>query len=90
MTASPEPAVRVTEYTVSCLPQGHPQEHNFSLTVAERSPGRWAVQRYSSCYDADGNRGYEFVSTGRGDDFVARFRHSLDDALALASGSLRP
>lgn len=84
MTTIPEPIARVTEYTVSCLPQDHPGHNHFSLTVAERGPGSWAVLRYGFCYDTTGNREYESTSTDRTDEFLARFRFPLDDALALA------
>jgi hypothetical protein len=80
----PEPTVRITEYSVSCLPQDDVNADLFTLTVVERAPGRWAVTRGSFCYDADGKREFESNPTGRTEEFRARFRFTLDDALALA------
>jgi hypothetical protein len=80
----PAPQVAVTCYEVSCVPEGHPDRSLWSLTVEVRSPGRWAVLSRGFCYDADGEREYESIPSERADEFRARFRHSLDDALALA------
>jgi hypothetical protein len=82
--AAPEPTVRVTRYEVSCLPQNNVNADLFTLSVEERSPGRWAVLRGGMCYDADGVREFESMSTGRTDEFIARFRFDLDTALELA------
>ncbi len=84
MNAIPEPTVRVTRYEVSCLPQDNINADLFTLTVEERSPGRWAVLRSGFCYDVDGNREYESIPSGRADEFKARFRFDLDVALAIA------
>lgn len=81
---TPEARTRVTQYTVSCLPPGHEMEHNFSVTVVERSPGWWAVKRDIFCYDIDGNRSYEATTTEREEDFIRRHRFRLREALELA------
>jgi hypothetical protein len=83
--AVPSPVARVTRYEVSCLPQTDPNADLFTLTVEERSPGRWAVLRGRMCYDADGVREFESMTTGRTDEFIARFRFDLDTALELAA-----
>ncbi|MGW1743950.1 hypothetical protein ACWCPQ_34730 [Nocardia sp. NPDC001965] len=36
------------------------------------------------CYDVDGQRDYESISPKRRDEWMARYRHDLDAALALA------
>lgn len=81
-----EPTVEVTRYQVSCLPSDHVDAHHFTLYVERRNvdPDRWAVTNGFGCYDADGNHEYESRPSSRTDEFKREFRHSLDDALALA------
>lgn len=83
MTA-PIPIARVTEYTVSCLPQEHQLAPHLSLLVVERSPGRWAVLRNGYCYNAAGEKEYERSGTDRAPEFLEEFRHGKKAALALA------
>jgi hypothetical protein len=75
---------RVTEYTVSCLPQEHQLAPHLSLLVVERSSGRWAVLRNGYCYNAAGEKEYERSGTNREPEFLEEFRHSKKAALALA------
>lgn len=81
-----EPTVEVTRYQVSCLPAHHPDAVHFTLTVERRdiNPDRWAVLRSGFCYDAKGREKYEPLPSSRTDAFKRRYRHSLDEALALA------
>lgn len=83
MTAA-EAVARITEYTVSCLPQDHQLAVHLSLLVVERSPGRWAVLRNGYCYNAAGEKEYERSGTERTPGFLEDFRHSRKAALALA------
>lgn len=55
MTATPEPIVQATKYTVSCLPEDGLDSHVFVLTVEYRGDGRWGV--YRSAYCCLGNDG---------------------------------
>ena len=83
---STEPTVEVTRYQVSCLPSDDPDAYHFTLTVERRdvNPDRWAVMRGSFCLDAKGREEYEPNPSSRTDAFKRRYRHSLEDALALA------
>jgi len=81
---TPEPVVLVTEYTVSCLPEGHQERSDFEITVAYRSPGKWAVSRWSRCLDAKGRWDYESIPSEREDEWLARHRCDLETALRLA------
>lgn len=50
----PEPSVRVTRYTVSCVPRELvPDAHLWALTVEERRDGRWVVSNGSEWLDAE-------------------------------------
>lgn len=82
----PEPTVEVTAYRVSCLPADHPEAYIFSLKVERRSsnPDRWAVTDGVRCYTAKGTKGYESNPSSRTKNFLRWYRHSLEDALALA------
>ena len=79
-----EPEVRVVAYQVSCLPPDHPEAPHFTLEVVARGYHRWAVTRFGFCYDAKGHERYEPNPSARTDAFKHKYRHSLDDALALA------
>ncbi|MFJ5984261.1 hypothetical protein [Lentzea sp. NPDC092896] len=79
----PEPAVRVTAYTVSCLPVDHVGYKKLSLTVSEYTPGLWAVTRNGFFYDQNENRYSE--STVKADEEVARdVLFTLTSATTLA------
>lgn len=80
----PEPEVMVTQYVVSCLPDGYLERDLWSITVEYRGREKWAVKRLSYCYDANGERSYESIPSERRDEWLAQYRHNLDDALALA------
>jgi len=41
--STPEPVVTVSQYTVSCLPSDHPEQHHFAVVVRSRGDGRWTV-----------------------------------------------
>lgn len=79
-----EPMVEVTRYEVSCLPLDHLERPSFTVNVEYRGYGKWAVKKAPWCYDADGERDYESVPCERTDEWLARYRHDLDDALRIA------
>lgn len=82
---SPQPEVRPTAYAVSCLPPEHPDAYMFMLHVEWRGPGdRWCVTNGAYCYSKTGCQRYEPNPSSRTDAFKRTYRHSLDDALALA------
>lgn len=76
--------VEPTRYEVSCLPPEYRARRYFTLTVEYRGNDRWAICRHGMCYDTDGNCEYEFLSSSRDSDLLARFRFPLDEALIIA------
>ena len=82
--AVPDPEVRPTAYTVSCLPADHPDAYLFTLKVEWRGGDRWCVMKGAYCYSKTGWMRYEPIPSSRTDAFKRTYRHSLDDALALA------
>jgi hypothetical protein len=82
--AEGEPRLTVTQYLVSCLPDGHYLVDTWAVKVEMREPGRWAVSNGSACFNADGVSTPEPIPSGRSDDFKARYRFDLDTALDLA------
>jgi hypothetical protein len=43
-TPTPEPVVLATEYTVSCLPNGHQERHHFEITVERWRGDLWRLK----------------------------------------------
>jgi hypothetical protein len=82
--AAPEPVVRVSRYTVSCLPESETQRGSWDINVEERGEGRWAVLHIGQCLGSDGRFVYEPSPSNRTDEFLAAHRFGLDEALALA------
>lgn len=77
-------SVHITNYAVGCLPLDHEDFDLFSLEVAYRGRGRWAVVRHRYCYDIDGKRDYESIPSERREAWLDRFRFDLDTAIDLA------
>jgi hypothetical protein len=57
---------------------------HYVLTVEWRGDGNWCVRDMFGCYQASGEREYEPSPSNREDDFIARTRFPLDEALAVA------
>lgn len=77
--ATPEPTVRVTRYTVTCVPaDASPDAHVWAITVEEQRDGKWLVNCHGSWLDAKGewHIGYSGV--------YKQCAHDLDTALRLA------
>ncbi|WP_433574171.1 hypothetical protein [Nocardia brasiliensis] len=68
----PAPDVRVTGYSVSCLPTEHPEVRHWSIPVTRTRDGRWVVGADGEWYDRDGEFGEAPVPM------------DLDTALAVA------
>jgi hypothetical protein len=83
-TAVTDPVVRVSRYTVSCLPEDEIERGSWDLAVEERGEGRWAVLHLGLCLGSDGRFVYEPSPSNRTDEFLADHRFGLDEALALA------
>jgi len=77
--------VQATRYEVCALPPHYKAWRLFTLAVEYRGEGLWAVLYQGRCIDADGNNEWEPSTSNRSDDFLARFRLPLDQALAIAS-----
>jgi hypothetical protein len=82
--ALPEATVQPTNYVVSCLPDGHFERHLFTLNVAYRGEGRWAVLSRGQCLATDGTWDHEMRPSEREDEWIAAHRFDLDTALRLA------
>lgn len=78
---------RPTEYTVSAsgLPEGDLDADLYSITVAYRGCGLWAIKRRSRCLGSDGTWDYESIPCERTDEWLAAHRFDLDTALRLAA-----
>jgi hypothetical protein len=77
--------VRVTEVTVTCMPEGSPDEHILSLKVVERSPDRYAVLHAGFALGSDGNWDYEGHPSERREEWLATHRFDYNTALRLAA-----
>ncbi|MBF6213735.1 hypothetical protein IU487_22215 [Nocardia puris] len=84
MPEIPPARITIDRYTVSCLPEDHPELAHFTVDVEYRGRGRWAVARYKRCYDADGREDWEPIPSERTDEWLDRHRHDLDAALDIA------
>jgi hypothetical protein len=85
---------RVTEYKVSVFPPemtdgddvlAAEEAETWSLTVAWRGRGKWAVTRFRHCLGADGEWGFEPSPSNREDDWLATHRFDLETALRFAA-----
>jgi hypothetical protein len=76
--------VQPTRYEVCALPPHFKAWRHFVVDVEYRGEGKWAVIRNGMCLDKNGHRQYEPSSSNRTDEFLERYRHTLDDALAIA------
>jgi hypothetical protein len=77
--------VRVTEYAVCALPEGDINASHFTIKVAYRGDGRWAVLRHGRCLGSDGEWDYESIPSEREDEWLATHRFDEDTALRLAA-----
>jgi hypothetical protein len=88
-----ETHARPTEYQVSVFPDEMfdsadmltaSEAHTWSLTVAYRGGGKWAVTNHHQVLGSDGEWDWEPRPSDRGDDWLAEYRFDLDTALSLA------
>ncbi|MFF7190561.1 hypothetical protein ACFZAR_36325 [Streptomyces sp. NPDC008222] len=80
----PEATAQATQYVVSCVPEGHINRHHFTLNVAYRGNGSWAVIDAPHCLSVNGTWDFEHVPSERTDEWIADHRFDLDTALRLA------
>lgn len=76
--------VMVTKYSVSVLPQRHPDRRHFEITVEYRGNDLWAVCYYGECANAAGEWDYESVPSERADEWLKTHRFFLGEAMVLA------
>lgn len=80
----PEPRVEAISYEVSILPADDFEGHVWSITVERRGPDAWAVCRMRETLNAAGKWEWEPSGSNRDDDYLARSRFPLEEALELA------
>ena len=84
----PEPAVQVTGYLVSCLPEGHDDRWTFTIQVKHTGNGQFAVRHGIRDYGTDGTWDYEPSWPEHGIDedeaWLASHRFDHDTALRIA------
>jgi hypothetical protein len=78
---------KVSEYRV--YPTGYDEatftdKYIWTITVAERDTGRWAVKGMFGVLNTDGEWEYEPSPSNRDDDFLARCRFTEAEALRRA------
>lgn len=76
--------IRISEVTVSALPEHHMEFDLFAVKVAWRGGDRYAVVRRSYCLGADGKWEYEQRPSERADEWIATHRFPYDEAIRLA------
>jgi hypothetical protein len=79
-----EPVARVTEYTVSVLPEDDINASSYAITVAYRGRDLWAVSRHRQCLGRDGEWDWESLPSERTDEWLAEHRFTEQEALRLA------
>jgi hypothetical protein len=82
--------MRVTEVTVSAVPENNVNHHHFSIQVAWRGPGdTYAAVRHRMCLDANGTWDYEPRPSERTDEWIAAHRFPYKTAVALAATAVQ-
>lgn len=82
--------MRVTEVTVSAVPEDNINHGSLSIAVAWRGPGDiYAVTRRSRCLGADGTWDYEPRPSSRTDEWIAAHRFPYEQAVALAATAVQ-
>lgn len=79
------PDVRVTRYTVSCIPESNIDRPHFDVTVEYRGVGRWSIMhRGCFCLGRDGEWEYESIPSERREEWLTEHRFTESEALGLA------
>jgi len=83
---TPIPAVhyRLTEVTVSAIPEGNVNHTLYSVKVQWRGGETYAVERHGQVLGSDGEWDYEPLPSSREDDWIATHRFTYDRAHQLA------
>lgn len=75
---------RITEVTISVLPESSINHSTFAVKVAWRGDERYAVLHHGYCLGTDGEWDYESIPSGREDDWLATHRFTYDEAYRRA------
>jgi hypothetical protein len=83
---SPAPGVhaRITEVTVSAIPESSVNHSVYAVQVQWRGDDRYAVKRHSLVLGADGEWDYEPMPSSREDDWITTHRFGYEEALQRA------
>lgn len=76
--------VRITEVTVSAVPEASINHSVFSVQVAWRGEEKYAVVRLGRCLGVDGTWDYESIPSERTDEWIATHRFTYDEAYRRA------
>jgi hypothetical protein len=77
--------VEPAAYSVSALPPDHKARRHYTIHVEYTGRGLWAVRWSGGVFDSDGNFALlEPLPSERDEDWYARFRFTLDEALEHA------
>jgi hypothetical protein len=69
---------------MSCLPESHDDCPAYTVRVAYRGNGLYAVEHMRWCYDANYQRDYNRVPDEGGEEWLARYRFNFTTALLVA------
>lgn len=67
------------------IPCAYRFEGQSDLRVEWRGGDAWCIHNGSACFNRDGEWEYEPMPSSREDDFIARTRYSLTEAIDLAT-----
>jgi hypothetical protein len=76
--------IRISRYTVSCLPENEPEAGSWDLIVEERGHGRWVVMNHGQCLKRNGGWMSERSGSHRDAILLRATRFDLQTALAIA------
>lgn len=84
MNAHPGVNTRITEVTVSAIPEDNINHHSYAITVQWRGGETYAVCDGAMALGTDGEWDYEPSPSGRDDEWIATHRFTYDRAYQLA------
>ena len=87
-TAAAEVREQPSAYRLSPLPEQHPAAHLYTIEVTYRGGGRWAVVWFDHTLNRRAEWEPEPLASDRDEDYLARTRYPLPEALTRARGAL--
>lgn len=76
--------VTLTSMEVSCLPEEHDARPAYTVKIAYRGNGLYAVEHVRWCFDRDYQRDYNRVPDEGAEEWLARFRFDFETAMKVA------